>query len=70
MEVEAIDDTCNSEQYIADLEQEIDLLRKEVKRYKRLLNTKETTKEDLSCCDKYKLVVKSFHELLDSILPF
>ena len=70
MKIEPIEEAHSDEQYIKDLELEIDTLRKEVRRYKRLLNTRENTKPDLSCCDKYKIVLKSFHELLDSIIPF
>ena len=69
MKVEPIDDVFSTvdttEEYIKDLETEIDSLKAQLK-----TKTKKQPQMDINCCNKYKLLLVNFHRLLDDILPF
>ena len=69
MNVEPIDDivsTDTNENYIQDLETEIEQLQLANK----LLEKKLSQRPNKGCCDNYKVVVKNFHKLLNDVLPF
>jgi len=69
MNIEPIEDVDTNSTYIADLEHEIDSLRKELKRCKKPQALKQVV-NDQNCCESLKVLRKSFHKLLDDLLPF
>jgi len=68
--VESIEDISKEEVYIADLENEIDSLKVQLKKLRKELKHKPPKQLDTNCCEAYKIVVSNFHKLLDEILPF
>lgn len=68
--VEPIENVSNEDQYICDLETEVEGLRAQVKTLQKQLKFKAPVAEDTNCCKAYKVIVKNFHNLLDEILPF
>ena len=58
--------STHTETYISDLESEIDSLKLEVKKLRKVKKKPQMeVKSDVSCCDKYKILVSNFHRLLD-----
>ena len=68
---EPIEDIDSTDIYIKDLENEIDGLRKQLKKLSKVKKVKEVSKPlDTNCCERYKFLLNSYHKILDEIIPF
>ncbi len=74
MKIEPIEDVDSNEQYIKDLEAEVETLKAQVKSLTTTQNKSKSLQQsepsDINCCEAYKVVLGNFHKLLDEILPF